>query len=329
MKVKTQLLLLLTYASTALSAFKPNLRSTNALPYINATEFQGVGNNRIKGISWFGLETEHAGFMCDWTHPISWHVEKIVSLGFNSIRVPFSHWYVNQGDWSKLDEFMEEVKKYDDLSVVLDFHRIDNDHQSAEPHNCHCTFDHFIQTWITVLDRYKYNSHLHAVDIFNEFQATNDGLWNAMARQIVQSIEAAFPNRFIYLVQGIVWGGIIRGTHLDDLPYPERIYYVAHKYFFSSPGPDTSYEQDWNWSIVENHPEHTHIIIGEYGFISSDEAQTNWFKRFTGWLTNARIYNTYFWSWNFNSWDTGGILKEDCTTVDELKMSLLNHYWSS
>ena len=87
---------------------------------------------KMKGINCFGFETEYAGLMCDWKHDQRWHLEKIKSLGFNFIRLPFSLEFVQNGNWDKIDEFLYLSNELD-LNIVLDFHRLNSHHQSFKP----------------------------------------------------------------------------------------------------------------------------------------------------------------------------------------------------
>jgi endoglucanase len=304
------------------------LLRTPQVQTISNSSFNGVGKDRIRGLSIFGLETEHRAFMCDWVKPIEWQIKKLVELGFNSLRIPFSYVYVKRGDFSQLDKFMTEIKKYPNVSVVLDFHRISESYQSHSPvaGTCNCRFGDFLNAWSKILKRYYDHPNLLSLDIWNEYQGDDDIFWHAIATHIIEHIESEFPNRFIYQVQGSHWGGNIRYTNFTELGLGNRIKYVSHKYEFS--GKQGTYEDDWNWSILANH-DPTSIIIGEYGYISSNHAQTQWANRFIKWLSDNKIYNSYFWVASWNSGDTQGLFKEDCTTIDMAKMELLNRYWNS
>ena len=57
-------------------------------------------------ISHFGLETDHNGFMCDWTHSVDYYIQKEAELGFNCLRLPFSYQYIQQGNLDKMDFFI-------------------------------------------------------------------------------------------------------------------------------------------------------------------------------------------------------------------------------
>lgn len=276
----------------------------------------------IKGITWFGFETENRAPMCLWSNDMDWNLRKMEELGFNSIRLPFSYQFIQENVWWEMDKFFGKVQNYN-LSVVLDFHRLENTHQSAKPYTNEISFDMFLDAWRVILQRYQNNSRLVAVDIFNEYQSDNYMEWNNLARQIVNYIESKFPKRFIYYIGGVSWGGDLHFVDLEDLPYSKRIFYTIHKYFFSDTEP---FEERWDYSFGE----HKLIVsVGEWGYMSNQPNEVAWARRFVNWLLSKRIRNSYFFTWSYNSGDTGGILLGDCTHVDQDKMKLLHSFWDN
>jgi endoglucanase len=278
-------------------------------------------NSLIKGINWFGFETEYKNLMCTWTNDIEWNINKIKELDFNYIRLPFSLEFVNDGNWEEMDNFFNIAYEYD-INVVLDFHRLHSTHQSFRPYDKHFTFDDFLDTWRIILDRYKSYTNLKGVDIFNEYQGNNVVEWNNLSRQIVSFIENQFPERFDYYVGGVRWGGNLYGVKLDDLEYNNRITYTIHKYWFSD-GIDVE-----AWAATFDKKNHKLISVGEWGYkTDGSEFEKKFAIEFVDWLKENNIRDTFFWTWTYNSGDTGGILKDDCTTVDYEKVRLLHDLW--
>lgn len=278
-------------------------------------------NSLIKGINWFGFETEYKNLMCTWTNDIEWNINKIKELDFNYIRLPFSLEFVNDGNWEEMDNFFNIAYEYD-INVVLDFHRLHSTHQSFRPYDKHFTFDDFLDTWRIILDRYKSYPNLKGVDIFNEYQGNNVVEWNNLSRQIVSFIENQFPERFDYYVGGVRWGGNLYGVKLDDLEYNNRITYTIHKYWFSD-GIDVE-----AWAATFDKKNHKLISVGEWGYkTDGSEFEKKFAIEFVDWLKENNIRDTFFWTWTYNSGDTGGILKDDCTTVDYEKVRLLHDLW--
>ena len=48
-----------------------------------------------------------------------------------------------------------------------------------------------------------------------------------------------------------------------------------------------------------------------------------WANEFVDYLLARNITDTIFWTWSFNSGDTGGILKNDCQSVEWDEINLL------
>lgn len=244
-------------------------------------------------------------------------------LGFNSVRLPFSYDYINAGNWQKMDEFFQEVQKTN-LTVALDFHRIEDSHQSAKPYNDVVTFDKFLAAWNTILGRYSNVKNLVAIDVFNEYQGQDYVEWNNLARQIVSYVEKRYPDRFIYYIGGTNWGGNIHFVNLDDLPFAKtRIKYTIHVYWFTI--QQEPLENGWNWSFGDH--DRLVVNVGEFGFISSSQKEVDWAVRFIAWLKSKGLYNSYLWTWSYNSYDTQGVLRENCQDVDEKKMNIIYSYW--
>lgn len=277
----------------------------------------------IRGINLFGLETEHSSLMCDWSHDYRWLLAKVQQLGFNTIRLPFSHDFLHNTDMSAMDHFFENILETG-LDVVLDYHRIYNSHQSPKPYDDTHSFDDFINDWLFVVDRYKHNSHLVGLDLFNEFQSDDAVEWNDLAKKTIDAIEDAHPFRFFYMVGCVSWGGNCQHMDVSSLPNQNRIFYTIHKYIWSDDG---NLEDKWDTTFGRFVGNGSKIIVGETGFKSDLPNQVDWFKHFLRYLKSRNITNTFFWTLSPNSVDTAGILLDDCTSVDTSKMHLLWDFW--
>ena len=97
----------------------------------------------IRGINWFGFETEYENLMCTWVHDIDWHLAKMKEIGFNYIRLPFSLEFIQKNDWTNMDLFFEKAQEHN-ISVALDFHRLHNSFQSSKPYDEDYSFDQFL-----------------------------------------------------------------------------------------------------------------------------------------------------------------------------------------
>lgn len=273
-----------------------------------------------KGISFYGLETESRNFVCSWVQPYDFYLERLHDLGFNFLRLPFSYQWVQEGDFSKMDEIIASAW-YWNMSVVLDMHRIQSSHQGWSPEEGGLTIDDFIHKgWMPMLDRYQIWPNVVMHNIYNEFQGGSEHLAYLITYSIalMDAVEARFSNRFIHAVTGFSWAGNLSGVEIENLPYSNRIKYSIHKYAWSGTGD----ENDWNGSFG-NLPS-DHLIIGEFGFLKKDE---DWAKRFITYLKKRGILDAAFWT-IAHSGDTDGLWKDDCITFDWDKYNVLNALWS-
>jgi len=277
----------------------------------------------IKGINWFGFETEYNNLQCTWTHDINWHLDNIKQLGFSHIRLPFSLDFVKNDDWKNMDIFFDKAKEKD-LKIVLDFHRLHNNRQNFRPYDDGVSgykFEDFLEGWKTIAERYKNYDNLIALDIFNEYQGPDYNEWNRIVKDTLLYLEDTFPDRFEYYVGGTNWGGNVHNMDQYDLPFTDRITYTIHKYHFSDSEP---YSLKWDFAFGN----HEKINVGEWGYISSSQHESEWAENFVDYLISKDKKDTYFWTYSFNSGDTGGVLLEDCHTVDYKKMELLRKLWN-
>ena len=273
----------------------------------------------IRGINWFGHETELGKFTCSWQHPTEYYLEKLQQMGFNSLRIPFSYQYIQNGDFSSLDHFFNIVGNYN-MTVVLDFHRINNHAQSPVPTDG-ISQEQFGDAWVTIANRYKDHKELVALELFNEYQGSDANYYNDIMKKTILHIEERIPQRFEYVVGGHSWGGSLSGITLEDLPIKDRIKYSIHKYIFSG----NSVPSDWDISFG-SYPEK--VQVTEWGFRTPDEGedQTWWGRMFIDYLKKRNIRNTYFWT-VANSQDTKALFYDDCQTVNWEKLKIIQTLW--
>lgn len=278
----------------------------------------GIANAITKGINIYGLETEGRNFVCSWVHPVEYYIDEVHRLGFNSLRIPFAYQWVNEGDFSKMDDMFRAVQKYPDMKVLLDFHRIYNTRQSYSPTDG-ISLDDFKNAWVRVLERYQHIPNLKAVDIFNEYQGGDAGYWNWLLHDVVQHIENKFPGRFTFSVGGVNWGGNIHDINLEDLPFRDRIQYTIHRYHFSG-GAEV---WDWDYSFG---PFRNKVNVGEWGFKTENENEKGWAWKFISYLKERGIRNTFFWT-IAHSGDTGGLWWDDCQNINWEKYNIIKTLW--
>lgn len=240
------------------------------------------------------------------------------------------------------------------MMVILDQHRPDQYGQSELWYNEKLTEKEWIEDWTMLAERYKDNDRVIGADLHNEprGQATwGDGNpktdWKMAAEKAGNAIHKVNPNWLIF-VEGIDkfkdesfwWGGELRGAkkHPVKLKQADKLVYSAHDY-----GPGV-YNQGWfmekdfpknmpgiwekHWAYLKKE-DTAPLLIGEFGGrkTAGKSAEAVWQNSLIEYLKKNEINYTY-WSWNPNSGDTGGVLKDDWKTVDQNKVKMLSKYQS-
>lgn len=178
--------------------------------------------------------------------------------------------------------------------------------------------------------------------------------WKQAAEEIAEEILAVNPELLI-VVEGVEsypmdgydysncdkftthfnwWGGNLRGVkdHPLDISQPEKVVYSAHEYgpdihlqpwFDKDFDEDTLYEDCWypNWYYIEEE-DIAPVLIGEWGGKLENADNERWFEAFANFVSDVDLHHT-FWSFNPNSDDTGGLMKEDWKTLEEEKFELI------
>ena len=270
----------------------------------------------IKGYN-FGssLETPLRDFTCSWQHPASFYINQLADLGFNSIRLPFSKQYVDEHDFTKMDSFIQ-VASQRNMTILMDFHRVISEYQSANPFT-DLSLTGFTDTWISLLNRYVDNKNVYAVGIFNEFQQGEEKgeYWSEMMRQTIEKIEITQPpDRWVYFVGGVSWGGSLHNINLENQVYSDRVRYEVHKYHFSGTGT----QDDWDYSFGNFTDK---VVVGEWSI-----SRTDWDDRFIAYLIKRNIRDNYYWSIS-NSHDTINLWENDCETINWDVINSVKRLW--
>ncbi len=222
------------------------------------------------------------------------------------------------------------------------------------------------QAWIndltTLAVKYKNYNYFMGVDLKNEphGQATwasgkTDTDWNVAAEKAGAEILKVNPNVLIF-VAGIqdsskcsdsnahFWGGnlsVVSCSPIDSMKIPtNKLVYTPHVY-----GPDVSFQNYFGASSFPgNMPE---IWKNQFGFLKNNGTATivpgEWGGKYgnggdskdvtfqnalVSYFIANKICSSYYWSFNPNSGDTGGVLKDDWTTPWGNKLTLLQNYFN-
>ncbi len=260
-------------------------------------------------------------------------------------------------------EVMDKIISYGGsigLKFILDNHR-SNAGSSAQENGLWYTDAYpesrWISDWEMLARRYKNYSNVIGADLRNEphdnacWGCGDPKLdWRLAAEKAGNAILAINPNWYIF-VEGIEcygpggltdpytpgvectwWGGNLLGAR--DYPIrlnvSGRLVYSPHDYpasvypqpWFSDPNYPNNLPGVWDhyWGYLKSsYP----ILIGEFGTRYETTSDRQWMQTLVSYIKANNLDWTY-WSWNPNSGDTGGILNDDWTTVNQAKQSLLS-----
>lgn len=313
----------------------------------------------LRGISWFGFETQDFVLNGLWSHPMDWYLDQLQDLGINSIRIPFSaEWiyynfdlYPYDGLISAdpdaqhkksieiMDQLFEKTKKRG-ISILLDLHRLHKEYISElwySPTDDQYTSDTFFATWFAILDRYQNHSNLLGIDLLNEphGQATFGSGdpstdWRLFVQQALPKISERYPQRhWLYFIEGIEWGHTFRDypNHPFDLPnnITYRLVFSPHVYgksvVQSTPTDPNILHQIWDNDYGFLIDMAKTVVPGEWG--GQTYLDTDWMNTFANYLLSIRANNNFLWSLGPNSGDVAGLLLDNWTDFDQFKVDLL------
>ncbi len=221
--------------------------------------------------------------------------------------------------------------------------------------------ERFLADWRMLAARYRGNPTVIGADLHNEPHGpatwgTGDTAtdWRLAAERAGNAVLAENPD-WLIIVEGIEtydntnywWGGNLKGVrqHPVRLDSPNKLVYSPHAYpnsiykqpWFSDPNfpnnlPDV-WRDRWGFIFEENIAP---IWLGEFGSRLEEAKDIAWMEKLVGYLggdlngdgivdisPGEEAISWSFWSWNPNSGDTGGILRDDWRTLNQEKLDLL------
>ncbi|MBV8806286.1 MAG: glycoside hydrolase family 5 protein, partial [Sinobacteraceae bacterium] len=240
------------------------------------------------------------------------------------------------------------------LKVILDRHRPDASAQSPLWYTERVSEQQWIDNWVMLASRYRDNPTVIGADLHNEPHGPatwgdDNPLtdWRAAAERAGNAVLQANPD-WLIIVEGIEhqnndwywWGGnlALAGQLPVQLSVPNKLVYEAHDYgpgvsgqsWFQTPDFPFDLPNVWysHWAYLKL-TNTAPVLIGEFGGRSmGDDTEGVWQRSLINFLQVNGFDYTY-WSWNPNSGDTGGLLEDDWTTLNESKLSQLQaSQWS-
>ena len=243
------------------------------------------------------------------------------------------------------------------LKIILDQHRPTTDSQSKLWYSDELGEKQWIDDWTFLARRYLGNDTIVGADLHNEpaGDATwGDGNpqtdWRMAAEKAGNAILDVNPH-WLIIVEGIekteddfgnvmdwYWmGGSLQYARIHPvrLKVPNQLVYSAHDYgpgvylqgWFQDPDFPENLPEVWDhhWGYLAKEGI-APVILGEFGGKSvGNDLEGIWQQSLVKYLKESGIGYLY-WSFNGNSGDTGGILKDDWKSIDTAKQAMLATY---
>ncbi|GAA3037906.1 cellulase family glycosylhydrolase [Microbacterium dextranolyticum] len=234
------------------------------------------------------------------------------------------------------------------LRVILDRHRIDSSGQSELWYTSTYGEQRWIDDWTALAKRYRDDPTVIGVDLHNEPHGpacwgcgdpARD--WRAAATRAGNAVLAVNPHLLI-VVEGVErqgdgsttwWGGGLKDARTApvDLAVPHQLVYSPHDYpasvygqsWFSAPNYPNNLAAVWdaNWGYLAKNGI-APVFVGEFGTKLETSSDAQWLQAMVSYLSTTGMSYGY-WSFNPNSGDTGGLVKDDWKTPQTAKLTAL------
>ncbi|WP_425069245.1 Calx-beta domain-containing protein [Reyranella sp.] len=248
------------------------------------------------------------------------------------------------------------------LKIILDHHRSNAGAGTSDNglwYDSQYTQAAWINDWKMLAARYADDPAVIGADLHNE---PYNGTWGgggandwALAAETAGNAIGTVNANWLIFVEGVGtykgesywWGGNLMGVRDRpiDLALDDKLVYSAHDYpnsVYKQPwfqGSDfpanlpAKFDQMWGYIYKEGIAP---VWIGEFGTKLVDPKDAPWLEAITSYLSGdfnndgtsdlaagQKGPSWTFWSWNPNSGDTGGILTDNWTGVNQTKMGYL------
>ncbi len=284
--------------------------------------------------------------------------ETLQDVAPNSINYFANPSLVGLGSLEIYDEVVAELDR-NGLYILLDHHRPDCDAISELWYVPGYSEAQWIADLAMLASRYAGVEHFVGIDLKNEpHGAATWGVgnpatdWNAAAERAAAEVLAVNPDILVF-VEGIQenpvcsssvshwWGGNLEPESCAPLSIAaDKLVFSPHVY-----GPDVFFQSYFSavdfpgnlpaiWDLHFGFLADGGRVVapgefgGRYGHGGAPE-DVAWQDALVDYFIDKRICNFFYWSWNPNSSDTGGILQDDWNTVWQDKVDNLGRLMSA
>jgi aryl-phospho-beta-D-glucosidase BglC (GH1 family) len=289
----------------------------------------------LRGVSWFGMETETNVPHGLWAREYRELLREIRQLGFNAVRIPFSNRALEEtakaggisAEWNPelvgrkpieaLDRIVDEAEALG-LAIILDRHRPTPSAQSALWYTDEVPESRWIADWVWLARRYRHRPSVVGFELHNEPHGeTRWRAWRDAARRAASAVLEVHPDA-LFFIQGVQhspagaywWGGnlVEAATHSLRLAKKDRVVYVSRDYpstvyakpWFHAPEYPANLPGIWRrfWAIPALQAS-APLVLGEFGSKLETDSDRAWLETLVRFLekeTSGFIY----WSLNPN-----------------------------
>jgi endoglucanase len=311
---------------------------------------------RLKGINWFGPETDTRCVHALWEVNLNDLISVLKRNSFNAVRLTISAETMLGLDTLKVGGVSSEknkglenmtcgqlmdivVRRLREAGILIMFnmHRMKPTEDISELwYTDEYPETRVIQAWRNLAQRYRNSPNVFAMDIKNEphgkssWGGARETDWAAACERIGKEIHKVSP-KVLICVAGVtmdIWGDDVDGarTRPVKLDIPNKVFYSPHFYIH------------WRYPNKEGYSHIPYlercmgrfvkaggcVVIGEYGYDHTNMLDTQWVKEFADYLKNNKIENAFYWCLNFNGALNHTILEKDWKTTLDHKMKIIN-----
>jgi endoglucanase len=243
------------------------------------------------------------------------------------------------------------------MMILLDHHNPDCKTISELWYTSSYSETQWINDLKSLATRYRELPGFLGIDLKNEphgsatWGAGNSATdWNKAAERAAAAVLPIAPRALIFVeginqstctnaTEGFYWGENISPQLCTPLNIPaDRLVLSPHVYgpdvYVQSYFNDASYpanlpsvwDKHWGKPIAEGYA----VVLGEFGgkYGQGDPRDVAFQDTLTKYLNSNGITGAFYWSWNPNSGDTGGVVLDDWKTVRTDKVAMLQKLWA-
>lgn len=312
----------------------------------------------VRGVAMNGIESGCRVPLGLDRRPLSWHLDTMVSNGFNALRLPLSFEVMEDPSlpilcWQPefpsgtsmqavIQRFLDEAQRRS-LFVLLDLHTIGGS-ITPLPWTGSVGENRVVDAWVNILKIFGGHPALMGIEIKNEPHgecSTKTFLMHAV--KVIRAVEEAVPSfKGLFFISGVQvngapWGGAFDMDGLSDqtvtsLKTPmDRLVLNPHVYGPSVRGAQALSDGPGNWEsaygfITTSHTvwNQSAVVVTEWGGRMGYDDLDYYSGRWMDWhVQKGFVGGGFYWTFGPYSDDTGGLV-DDNYNIIQVKLDTIN-----